>query len=163
MKKSTDPKHQESVSFVGLKSEKTSLSTSKGAKSISDHYGTSGIDFKRPGLRPFWKPYTGETSRRLWSCIAINLLDLQLNYLTLFSVRRKENSRFTVRAKSTRSPQCLWQITKENEEREADPDESMKEKKKSKISKSKAKKTYRLPQNRKVRVYSIPFRLKWRL
>lgn len=127
-----------------------------------------GSTSKGPGCVPFWKPLTGEMSRRLWSCTATDLLDSQLTYWSLYSAKKEQNSWFTVKVKTPlnlhnnspktlwQSPQSLWQVITENEERKADADVSAKEKKKRKLSRSKAKKVFHLPRTSKIRAYPSP-------
>ena len=114
---------------------------------------------------PFWTPFTGEMSKRLWSCTATDLRVSQLTYWSTYSAKKESNSWFTVKATTPvnllnnspktlwQSRQSLWQAITENEQRKADGDANAKEKKRRKTDRSKAKKIYNLPRTKKLRVY----------
>ena len=111
---------------------------------------------------PFWTPFTGEMSRRLWSCTATDLRDSPLTYGSIYSARKAcdSNSWFTVEATTPsnlpsnwQSQPPLWQVITANERLKADADARAKEKKLRARERSKAKKIYNLPRTKKLRVY----------
>ena len=74
---------------------------------------TSGTQ-RDPEVIPFWRPFTGEMSKRLWSSSGTGLRASPLTYWSTYSARKELNSWFTVKAMTptnlpSNSPRTLWQ------------------------------------------------------
>ncbi len=150
------------VPIYNVKSTSSRKRTRDTESSPTSHQASTSRD---PGCVPFWTPYTGEVSKRLWSCTLTGLHASPLTYWSTFSTRKESNSWFTVKATTPesllsnspktlwQSQQSLWQAITENERRKEEGDASAREKKKRKIERSKAKKVYNLPRTKKLRVY----------
>ena len=119
----------------------------------------SGITFSDRDYTPFWTPYTGGVSRRLWLRTETGL---HVSPWCSFLNKKESNSWFTVKTMKGvnlpnnspktfwQSQQSLWQAITEN------GGWRKKETQKGKGQRSerwRAKKDYNLPQTRKIRLY----------
>lgn len=140
-------------------SRKRTLSTE--SSQISDQ----GSILRDPDFEPFWTNSTKEWSQKLWSCTETDLQDSPVTYWNSSSNKKDANSWFTVEAKAPRSlhnlprtswlsQQSLWRLIMENEQRKTEGNARKEQvKKKRKLARSKAKKVYKYPRTRKVRVF----------
>lgn len=111
--------------------------------------------------RPFWNKYTGELSKKLWSCIETDLHESELNSWNKYLTDLASNSWFTTKVKKTnqinattlsQSSHYLLQAIMVNEQQKIKKEENEKEKKRLMTQERKNKRLKLDYENRKLRV-----------
>ncbi|CAK9035006.1 Putative transposase A625R [Durusdinium trenchii] len=148
-------------------SDKSTSSRKRTRDTESSETSPPASTSRDPACVPFWKPSTGEWSRKLWSCTATALHDSPVTYWSTSSARKDAGSWYTVAAQVPKTPkhllktswpsqQSLWRLITENEQRKDDAGaEKQAALKKRKQARSKAKKVYNKPRATKYRVHPL--------